>query len=110
MHTILNPNIVLIRKRLRNGIDKSPLNGDSFGRNNAPITKIVENSEREYSYQYLKKTSTNKAGLNSLIHLKNHQPSLFEEWTGCSIWRSPIEIHNVIDVIMHLLFLGVVKE
>ena len=33
MHTILNPNIVLIRKRLRNGIDKSPLNGDSFGRN-----------------------------------------------------------------------------
>ena len=83
---------------------------DSFGINDATITKIVENSEREYSYQYLKKTSTNKAGLNSLIHLKNHQPSLFEEWTGCSIWRSPIEIHNVIDVIMHLLFLGVVKE
>ena len=33
IHTILNPNIELIRKRLRKGIEKSPLNVDSIGRN-----------------------------------------------------------------------------
>ena len=33
MHTILNPNMELIRKRLKNGIDKSPLHAESLGRN-----------------------------------------------------------------------------
>ena len=35
---------------------------------------------------------------------------MFEEWKGCAMWRSPIDIDHVVDVIMHLLFLGVVKE
>ena len=33
MHTILNPNIELIRKRLRKGIDSSPFKAESFGKN-----------------------------------------------------------------------------
>ena len=33
IHTILNPNMEFIRKRLRKGIDKSPLHADSLGRN-----------------------------------------------------------------------------
>ena len=33
MHTILKPNMELIRKRLRKGIEKSPLKAESFGRN-----------------------------------------------------------------------------
>ena len=33
MHTILNPNMELITKRQRKGIEKSPLNAESFGRN-----------------------------------------------------------------------------
>ena len=35
---------------------------------------------------------------------------MFEEWKGCAMWRSPMEIDHVVDGIMHLLFLGVVKE
>ena len=33
MQTILNPNIELIKQRLRNGIDNNPLNAESLGRN-----------------------------------------------------------------------------
>ena len=33
MHTILNPNMELMRKRQRKGIDKSPLNAELSGRN-----------------------------------------------------------------------------
>ena len=33
MHTILNPNIELIRKRLKKGTDSKPLKAESFGRN-----------------------------------------------------------------------------
>ena len=33
MHTILNPNIELISKRLRKGIDSSPFKAESFGKN-----------------------------------------------------------------------------
>ena len=33
MHTILKPNMELIRKRLRKGMEKSPLNSESLGRN-----------------------------------------------------------------------------
>ena len=33
MDTILKPNMELIRKRLRKGIEKSPLEAESFGKN-----------------------------------------------------------------------------
>ena len=83
---------------------------DSVGINEYAITKIIDNAERAFSYSFLEKSSVNPSGFQSLVELKEQEPSLFEEWKGCAIWRSPIDIDHVVDVIMHLLFLGVVKE
>ena len=83
---------------------------DSYGINSYASTKIIDNAERSFSYLCLEKSSDNPSGFQSLVQLKKHQPSLFEVWNGCAIWKSPVDIDHVIDVIMHLLFLGVVKE
>ena len=83
---------------------------DSVWINEYAITKIIDNAEKSFSYYFLEKSSVNPSGFQSLVDLQEQEPSLFEEWKGCAMWRIPIYIDHVVDVIMNLLFLGVVKE
>ena len=66
MHNTLNPNIELIRKRLRNGIDKIPLNGEFLGRNLiGPDKKNLLIPKDEVKILKIK-VRRGKAALNSL--------------------------------------------
>ena len=77
---------------------------DSVGINKYEITKIIDNAERSFSYSFLEKSSVNPSGFQLLIDLKKQGPSLFEEWKGCSMWQSSIDIDHVVVIIMSLFF------
>lgn len=36
-------------------------------------------------------------------------PENYQKWRGAPHWNSPVELHYLVDVIMHLLFLGIAK-
>ena len=52
----------------------------------------------------------NKQNMNLVQQNFTSNPKSFEQWTGGPYWRSPLKLNQFIDVVMHLLFLGVAKS
>ena len=45
-----------------------------------------------------------------IIKYSTENEDLFREWNGGPYWDGPLQLHQFIDCLMHLLFLGIVKS
>ena len=61
---------------------------------------------------YSLKIVKNELPKNSDIIIKHltENEDLFREWNGGPYWDGPLQLHQFIDYLMHLLFLGIVKS
>ena len=45
-----------------------------------------------------------------IIKYLTENENLFREWNGGLYWDGPLQLHQFISCLMHLLFLGIVKS
>jgi len=71
--------------------------------------KIIEHCNNKMAYQLYEhqKTSAEKMLLEAD---QTKQPEKYKYWKGGPYWKSNLKLNQFIDVLMHLLFLGITKS
>ena len=72
--------------------------------------EIISHGLNAYALQKAKtKKHVNKTNYMQLMQMQEINPSVFVPWNIPAVWDRGVSLHNSIDVVMHLLFLGVEK-
>ena len=71
---------------------------------------IITHSENIKALKQCNTSTENDTNVNYIKTAARNNASDFEEWKGGAFWNGDINIDAFVDVIMHLLFLGVVKS
>ena len=82
----------------------------TFCINKDSIKKIVNNAENINTQTFLTKNCAQyPIEYAALIERMRYEPHEFEQWKAPSSWHRNVELPQHVDVIMHMVFLGVVK-
>ena len=109
---ILNKVIHFASKNFENGLwsEKELMSyTSSHGINKLGSRKIIEHCENKMAYNLYQNEVTNADGkLVMCDYAKN--PDKYSHWKGGPFWKSNLQLFQFVDVLMHLLFLGVTKS
>ena len=80
------------------------------GINSEGGNRIIEHGNHIMAYKYHIEDDQDDSALSNLMK-QNHidNPGKYKPWTGGVFWHSNLSLDIFLDVVMHLLFLGVVK-
>ena len=89
-------------------------NGNAFlwvhGINKEARTEILQCASNERKYKTIfEERHCREEEFTSISRLKDNDPHLFTRWQFPALWSRGTEMSQHVDVIMHLLFLGVIK-
>ena len=71
---------------------------------------VIEAATNERKYNMLfNERDSNKEEFDAIHRLKELNPCSFQHWNFPALWSRGTELSQHVDVIMHLLFLGVIK-
>ena len=109
---ILNRVIQLASKNYENGLwSEKELMAytSSHGMNKLGSTKIIEHCENKMAYNLYENDVTDADGKLVMSDYAKH-PDKYSHWKGGPFWQSNLHLFQFVDVLMHLLFLGVTKS
>ena len=89
-------------------------NGKSYllvsGLNTEAINQVLLHAGNARLYNTLYESrESDLAKYQKICRVKSANPDLFQHWEFPSLWSRGVELSQHIDVVMHLLFLGVIK-
>ena len=81
----------------------------SHGISKLGCTKVIEHCHSKVAYEvYMNTLDVNESNMMKKDFDKN--PEKYNHWKGGPYWNSDMKLNNFIDVLMHLLFLGITKS
>ena len=81
-----------------------------FGISNRGVEKVLYHCDNVLALKKAKNNELDKIETSLLYDHARRNPSEFQKWEGGPYWKSTINIKSFIDVVMHLLFLGITKS
>ena len=109
---ILNRVIQLASNKYENGLwsEKELRSYTSLhGINKLGSTKIIEHCDNKMAYKVYENNVTNADGKLVMCDYAKY-PDKYSHWKGGPFWNSNLQLFQFVDVLMHLLFLGVTKS
>ena len=82
----------------------------TFGLNESASTNVISHCNNIKALKIAITSNDESVNAKCIINMSQQKPDLFKKWPGGAYWNSTIPFKAFIDVIMHLLFLGVTKS
>ena len=79
------------------------------GVNRSGCSKIIDHCHNKMTHEILRKDLSLAQG-NLLTLDYQNDSSKYSHWSGGPFWKSNLGLHQFVDVLMHLVFLGVTKS